>query len=173
MADNLAKTRETVIIGCKLPNGLLLEIGYSTTARGEGNGSLKVELVKHPDYASYQIKGWNAHTEEMRNTLIKAGSDTGLPHGLNTTPYLNRGVPKAFWERWVAEHKRSWLIKNQVLFVANDDKSAASLVAESKDTPKVFEPIDRNKKIVPGIKTADFMLERGNAKGEIDGLADE
>jgi hypothetical protein len=78
----------------------------------------------------------------------------GVPHGLNTTPFLNRGVSKTFWERWKKEHPGSWLLKNEVLFeVADDDHAGAALrVEESAKTPTVFEPLDPSKTIVPDIK---------------------
>jgi hypothetical protein len=142
--------KETVIIGCKLPNGLILEVGYEISPTGA--------QLKSSDYQRVVIKGWNAHTEPMRIMLAKNKSDAGVPHGVNTTPFLNRGVPKDFWLRWKSEHARSWLLKNDILFesAGGDEVSAALRVAEGDKTPKVFEPIDRTKLRVPGITQADF-----------------
>jgi hypothetical protein len=140
--------KETVIIGCKLPNGLVLEVGYEISPTGA--------QIKSSDYQRIVIKGWNAHSEEMRRQLIAVKSDAGVPHALNTRPFLNRNIPKEFWTRWVSEHKRSWLLKNEILFEANDEASAALRVSEADKTPKVFEPIDRNKIRIPGITQADF-----------------
>jgi hypothetical protein len=156
----MAIAKETVIIGCKAPSGFLLEVGLQSTVKNE-EGKLVTMIIKGADYQAVTIKGWNAHTEDMRRQLFVAGSDTGLPHGMNTRPFLNRGVPKDFWVRWSREHPNSWLLKNEILFVADDEASAASRVADAEKTPKILEPLDRNKKIIPGIETADFARERG------------
>jgi hypothetical protein len=135
--------KETVIIGCKLPAGLKLEIGYKITPSGM--------QVKAPDYQTVTLKGWNEHTAESRRQGIQlpsAGGDL-------LRPYLNRGVPRAFWERWAKEHPDSWLLKNQVLFVAEDEASAALLVKEGSATPAPLAPLNKDKPL-PGITQADF-----------------
>jgi hypothetical protein len=126
--------------------------------RPEGKDGKMIPINERgPNYARFIIRGWNHHSYEMRKALLEAKSDQGVPHGMNTRPYLNRGVPKSLWERWKADHKRSWLLKNEILFEvkSGDEASAALRVAESDKTPKIFEPIDRNKTIVPGVKPLD------------------
>lgn len=146
---------ETVTIGCKLPAGLRLEVGYKIVKNRPD--SIEGRAVKGDNYAMHIIRGWNHHSAAMRKQLADAKSSMGVPHGLNTTPYLNRNVPKALWAEWKRAHPDSWLLKNKLLFevASGDELSAASQVAESADTPKVFEPIDSSKTIVPGIKKFD------------------
>lgn len=144
---------ETVTIGCKLPAGLRLEVGYEIVKNRPD--SVEGKMVRGANYATYIIRGWNHHSHAMRKQLIEAKSSMGVPHGLDTRPFLNRGVPKALWDEWVRKHPDSWLLRNKLLFVAADERSAAMQVAESGDTPKVFEPIDSKKTIVPDIKKFD------------------
>lgn len=149
--------KETVTIGCKLPAGLVLEVGLQTVEK-DGRGGLAT-AVKHLDtYQRYVIRGWNHHSADMRKQLLEVKSSAGVPHGMSTKPFLNRGVPKDLWDQWKAEHPDSWLLKNEVLFeVASRDEAGAALrVAESDKTPKVFEPLDPSKTVVPGITPADF-----------------
>ena len=143
--------KDTVTIGCKSPSGLVLEVGLQTTKEVDGKRVTAVERM--PDYERFIIRGWNHHSIQMRQQLLESKSETGVPHGMNTRPYLNRNVPKALWERWKADHKTSWLLKNQILFevASGDEASAALRVAESDRTPTIFQPVDRNKTIVPGI----------------------
>jgi hypothetical protein len=156
MSDEKERNRATVTIGCKLPAGLVLEVGLQTMEK-DGNGKM-VACAGGPrrlaDYQRVIIRGWNHHSFEMRKALVESKSTAGVPHGMNTRPFLNRGIPKDVWERWKAEHKGSWLIKNELLFevASGDEASAALRVAESDKTPKVFEPIDSTKTIVPGVK---------------------
>jgi hypothetical protein len=141
-------SKETVTIGCKLPAGLVLEVGLQTVNK-EG----RTDLKKLPNYERYIIRGWNHHSFEMRKQLVATKSTSGVPHGMNTTPFLNRNVPKDLWDRWKASHVDSWLLKNEILFEvkSGDEASAALRVVESVDTPKIFEPIDQAKTIVPGV----------------------
>jgi hypothetical protein len=145
--------KETVTIGCKLPAGLVLEVGLQTQEKNN-EGKLVAAVKRLENYARFIIRGWNHHSYEMRRQLVETKSTSGVPHGMNTRPFLNRNVPKSLWEQWKAEHKGSWLLKNEILFevAAGDEASAALRVAESANTPKVFEPIDSTKTIVPGVK---------------------
>lgn len=146
-------SKDTVTIGCKLPAGLKLEIGLQTTVPDSATKRPIVQVKQLPTYECVRIRGWNAHTLDMRRQLDKTKSAAGVPHGMNTTPFLNRGISKAFWDQWKAEHPNSWLIKNQILFeVADGDHASAALrVEESAKTPTVFEPLDPEKTIVPGV----------------------
>jgi hypothetical protein len=153
-AETKTKSAATVTIGCKLPAGLVLEVGYQKMVPEGKDGKMVPINERGDDYARFIIRGWNHHSYEMRKQLIETKSSAGVPHGMNTRPYLNRGVPKALWERWKSEHKNSWLLKNEILFevASGDEASAALRVAESAKTPKIFEPIDSTKTIVPGVK---------------------
>lgn len=147
-------SKETVTIGCKLPAGLKLEVGLQTVTKDKDGKITGVELKRLDNYGSFIIRGWNHHSHEMRKQLVESKSTSGVPHGMNTRPFLNRNVPKALWEQWKSEHKGSWLLKNDILFevAAGDEASAALRVSESDKTPKIFEPLDSTKTIVPGVK---------------------
>jgi hypothetical protein len=145
---------ETVTIGCKLPAGLVLEIDYQQMVPEGKDGKLVPVNRRGDNYARYIIRGWNHHTAEQRKQLLENKSTAGVPHGMNTRPYLNRNVPKALWDQWKADHKTSWLLKNGLLFEvkSGDEISAALRVKEAEKTPTVFEPIDSTKTVVPGVK---------------------
>lgn len=147
-------SKDTVTIGCKLPAGLVLEVGLQTVTKDENGKILGVSIQRLANYARYIIRGWNHHSFEMRKQLVASKSTAGVPHGMNTTPFLNRNVPKALWEEWKATHKGSWLLKNEILFevASGDEASAALRVSESGKTPEIFKPLDSTKTIVPGVK---------------------
>jgi hypothetical protein len=145
--------KEVVTIGCKLPAGLVLEVGLQTQEKNS-EGKWVASVKRLENYARFIIRGWNHHSAEMRKQLIETKAVAGVPHGMNTRPFLNRNVPKSLWEEWKATHRGSWLLKNEILFevAAGDEASAALRVAEGDKTPKIFEPIDSTKTIVPGVK---------------------
>ena len=148
---------DTVIIGCKLPAGLVLEVGLQVTEK-DAHGNLITSVKRGPNYKRITLKGWNAHTARERASGIQ------LPAGVNITPYLNHGVDKAAWDEWKDKHKDSWLLKNEILFEAKDAASAQPRAIEGEKTPAPFAPIDPKKGALPsGITTADFVAERGAA----------
>lgn len=149
---------ETVIIGCRLPSGITLEVGLQTLEKN-GDGKFFTMVKRLDAYARIVLKGWHHH-----NT-------TGLqmPAGVSSDrPFLNRGVSKAAWDEWKRMHAKSWLLKNHILFEATDEATAQLKAMEAVDgTPKVLTPINvkDGKPVVDGkplkdVETADFMLDR-------------
>jgi len=133
---------ETVSIGCRLPAGIELEIGYTVSAQG-GGGVPFARVQRLANYHSVTLKGTN---QSMRVRDPESGRIlTTLPSRRDPAPYLNHGVPKDFWTQWVAEHPDSWLIKSGQLFVVpQPDKAtvtAASLDAKATSA-EILQPVD-------------------------------
>lgn len=152
---------ETVIIGCRLPSGITLEVGLQTLERN-ADGKWFTMVKRLDNYDRIVLKGWHHHNA------------TGLqmPAGMNSDrPYLNRGVNKAAWEEWKKEHAKSWLLKNHILFeAATEAEAMLKATGEAIDgTPKPLAPIHvtaEGKPIVDGkplkdVETADFKKDRG------------
>jgi hypothetical protein len=145
--------KSTVIIGCKAPAGFLLQVGIQRTQEVDGK---KMPLnLRTSGYQEWRIFGWNHHNK------------TGLqmPAGYDQRPYLNRGVPKDFWEKWKAENPGIWLLKNEILFEAADEASATLRQLEGDHTPRILAPIEvakdgkvtnPNAQAKMEIQTADF-----------------
>jgi hypothetical protein len=144
-------SEETVVIGCRLPNGLILEVGYTSTAEVDGK---EIALIQRGEnYRRIELKGWNAHSEAMRAQEIQ------VPAGLNTRPYLNRGVPKAAWEQWKLAHPNSWLIKNGILFEAKNDADANVKAIDVAKEKLILAPLDKSA-LPTGIAEADFAKKK-------------
>jgi hypothetical protein len=148
-------TGQTVIIGCRLPSGVTLEVGLQTQEKN-ADGKMFAMVKRLDNYERIVLKGWHHH-----NT-------TGLqmPAGvMSDRPYLNRGVSKAAWEEWKRTHARSWLLKNQILFEADNEIEAASISADAMQAPKILAPIQLTKEGKPlidgrpvkDVETADFQ----------------
>lgn len=121
---------EIVKIGCKLPHGLTLEIGYQT--------HIKVDNRLVPQYK--QLENYQAVTLKGSNSLIVAGAAALL----NPDPGITE-VPKDFWDAWLAstQGKQNIARKNGLIFVVPDD--AASAKAQSIDVKALrsgLEPMD-------------------------------
>ena len=151
--------KDFLIIGCKSPAGMKLEIGIQTTRKNE-EGKTVTHVEKTAAYETYTIHGWNHHSYPMRVAMLKSGNAPDVPHGMNTQPYLNRGVPRAFWEQWKKEHPRSWLLRNGILFEAEDEPSAAVMVKDSEKTPAVLAPLSKSDPRISGVTEADFSKRK-------------
>src|SRR5579863_1304729 len=148
---------ETVIIGCRLPSGITLEVGLQVTEKDSVTGKLTTAVVRGDNYERIVLKGWHWH-----NT-------TGLqmPAGVNSNrPYLNRGVSKAAWEEWKRTHAKSWLLRNDILFEAVNEADAQVKALDAAQAPNVLQPISvSGDKPAAGIETADFVTERKQKGG--------
>lgn len=136
---------EMVSVGCRLPNGLKLEVGFKVNERGD-RGAPFAMVRKLDNYDSCVLRGTNQR-------LIVRGPDRKavavLPNARNREAYINQ-VPKDLWERWKKENAKSWhLSSGQVYEVPKNDAStvkAASLDAGAK-SKNIFEPIDPAEKM--------------------------
>lgn len=130
---------ETVIIGCRLPHGLKLEVGYKTTRKG-ADGKVFANYMRSEDYATYVLKGTNEHTIAQRASGIQ------VPSSGNPEPFINRNVPKDLWERWVKEHPGNWYQKSMNIFVVTDGTVASekAMVIDSMSTLAPLAPLNRD-----------------------------
>lgn len=133
---------ETVTIGCRFPNGYVLEVGLQTTTKTP-KGGLMPMLARTADYKRVVLKGTHAHTEEMRKNRIQT------PAMLNAAPYINHGVPKDVWEQWNKEHPNNWAVRSGNIFevkAAQDPKNVKAAVADSMQRQAILQPLDQTKK---------------------------
>lgn len=122
---------EKLIIGCALPSGILLEVGYTIDPKTGAQ-------IRSKAYAQCMLKGWNAHTESATRAGIQ------VPAGSNTAPYLNRGVSRSLWEQWKKEHLGCWLLEKEHLFEAKDEASAQVRAIDAEKNPGPFMPLTRD-----------------------------
>lgn len=132
-------TTETVMIGCRLPHGLKLEVGYKTT-RKTPDGKVFANYERADDYTSFVLKGTNEHTMAQRASGIQ------VPSNGNPEPFINKAVPKDLWERWVKEHPRNWYQKSMNVFVVVDGTvaSAQAMAIDSMATQAPLAPLNRD-----------------------------
>jgi hypothetical protein len=132
---------EMVKIGCKLPQGMVLEVGYSVVARDKDGGK-SISLQQHEDYKRIRIKGWT-HVDGSKQAYH---SGLLLPPNtsLSNPQVAVTDVPAAFFARWKKEHAQMWkrLTGTGVMFEVADEASALSAVALAKTVKSGFEAKD-------------------------------
>jgi hypothetical protein len=158
---------EMIRIGCRIPNGIKLEVGYTATFMNPLNNRPVARYERQANYKALHIAGTRLHTREMRRQGI------AVPAMPNPKPAFTE-VPKDFWDAWKAAHVGSTLISSGMLFEAKGDKNnaqAAAVDAMAK-SPGVFEPMDPKKTVKVGdaeVTMADFHednVQRGLARAD-------
>lgn len=134
---------EVVSVGCRLPNGYVLEVGFKVSHRGRGGAPFAM-YVKGEDYAKFTLRGTNQHLI-IRDVATRKPIGT-LPNAMNREPYINDNVPKALWERWVKDNAKNWALKSgQIFLVPKNDADtvrAAGMDAKAK-SPAILEPLSQ------------------------------
>jgi hypothetical protein len=115
----------TVTIGCKLPNGLVIESGY-TFASGA--------CIKLPNYKRVMLNGANS---------TKPASVLVAPKEF--TPGITENVDEAFFDKWVADHAESNIVKNGLIFKMKNRNEATARAKDESAKTIGFEPIDTSK----------------------------
>lgn len=152
--------QEVVTVGCRLPSGLMLEVGLQRTVNGGPHNRPVAAVRRLSNYRSFTLRGTNAHTAPMRAQGIQ------VPSVLSPQPFINSNVPKDLWEQWKKENSASPLLRrNEIYEVKNggDANSQAAAIDALATSPTPLTPIDRGKKMKFGVDTvevADFIAKQ-------------
>jgi len=139
MAEN------TVTIGCKLPGGLVIEVGYKVEATG-ADGKKFTKLQKTDKYRRVVLKGWHS----------------GVPDGVivlanhQPKPGITRGVPKEVWDEWVKEPSHASLVEQGIVFVATNEADLQAKILDARKAKSGLEAREGDK-LVQGVERADFQ----------------
>jgi hypothetical protein len=118
--------RKTLTIGCKMPSGLLLEMG---------------DPANKDDYKSVQLNGANQGEYRGRNENGKIFHST-TEQGFGLTK-----VDSEFWAAWCKRYtvnSKKWL-RDGVLFVADSPDEARGKAADQAEVKTGFEQLDPDK----------------------------
>lgn len=132
---------EFVQVGCRLPNGYVLEVGFTVSQQGK-NGAPFAQYRKQKNYASFTLRGCN------QRSIIRGPDGKPMamaPSQIGREPVINN-VPKELWDRWISENSEQWVVTAGQIFVLPKDptgQKAATLDAKGK-SPELFAPIDQN-----------------------------
>lgn len=122
-------------VGCKLPQGLIIELDYRVVGGG---------IVRGANYARITLAGANQHSI-IRGTLRD-------PSPANLQPGITDNVDEEAFDKWLADHKDTNLVKNMLVFKANSHKEAEAIAKEVTTEKTGLEAIDPSK--VRGIEPA-------------------
>lgn len=121
-------TGKTCSVGCKLPNGLIIELDYKSVPGG---------IVKGDKYVEIELKGANQHS------IIRGINRDPAPKDLQ--PGITDGVDEEAFDKWMATHADTKLVKHKLVFKANNRRDAEAIAKEMTPEKMGLEPIDPTK----------------------------
>lgn len=138
-------------IGCRLPNGYMLEVGLQTTVTGGPQNRPITQVQRRDNYQRIKLRGTHAHTADMRAQKIQ------VPSILAPQPFFTP-VPVAFWDQWKKEHKRNGALKNGDIFEIKNEADTKAIVLDVMAKKGPLAPVNPDEVLKVG---AD-MIEKAN-----------
>lgn len=113
-----------VKVGCKLPHGLTLELGYSIDKDSN--------VTRVQEYRRYTLNGTNSN-------LIK-----GAPASRESTPGITL-VDETFMKAWLEKNKGLGFVKAGYVYIIKNDAEGEAIKLDQKKMLTGFEPLDPTK----------------------------
>lgn len=125
---------DTVVVGSKLPNGLIMHVDKMVEREVFSQGSRWIEKTAIQDGETYTLHG---------NAINMGAMAAGQPpeHVIIGGFALTPGIPRDFWERWAATTGADF-VKRGIVFAASNEARARSQASERRDLKSGLEPID-------------------------------
>ena len=121
-------SRKYVSVGCKLPNGIILEMDYEIV-----NGN----VIRGEKYQRVELAGANQHS-------IVTG-DLRTPSPKDLRPGITDNVDEAFFDAWMKLHSSLSCVKNGLIFKAPNKGEAIARAADETQKKTGMEPVDPTK----------------------------
>lgn len=125
---------DTVTVGCKLPNGLILRNFHTEKYNEAVPGGFREAQRAVPEEDTYRING-NA----IPAHLIQSGN---LPYGMAHGAALTPGVPREFWERWLVSNAASDLVRKGFVFAHRSETEVRNIAKSNAGTKTGLEALD-------------------------------
>lgn len=135
-----------VKVGCKLPHGLVIELGY-TIGDGKGKG---IDIVKGDNYRAVRLNGTNS------NLVAGAAATAHQAPGITM-------VEEAVIKEWLERNKKLGFVKTQMIYIIANDAEGAAIAIDQSKMKTGFEPL--TKKDEPKAADGTSLIERDDEAG--------
>lgn len=130
-SENKSNSTVTVVIACKHPHGLLLQLhAFSEVPEPVMGGGTRTVKLAHPAGEPVHIHGPNAPFGEAPKAEVVGGYA------------LTHGVPKEFWDKWCEQNKGCAILKNELIFAYEKGEDAKAKAKENKAVRTGMEPVN-------------------------------
>lgn len=128
MAETKEPKGDVVYIGCKMPNGVTLNLTkYDRLDPGR-------DIVRRV--------GEDLPTVTLRGNGYRQREDGSVPNFI-IDGYAFTSVPKDFWEAWYTDHRDMSLVTDGLLIVADSAQAKKSVAREHEKLPGQFERLQQ------------------------------
>jgi hypothetical protein len=135
---------DTVIVGCRYPNGLDIHID-------------RMAAVRTP--AWHQPNGFTEVQVATPIQTIKLAGPNRVNRFDGEGPYAFTTVPRKFWEQWIVSHRNDPAIVNKQIIVGETRDELRGLARDAKEFKSGLQPVDAKQQDarmpkIPGMKGA-------------------
>jgi hypothetical protein len=128
---------DTVTIGCKWPNGIVMQLYdvIEETIFVNGVAVKENRSVVREDAPTFVLNGFSVDLGEMAQ---------GIPpeHQIVGGYGLTHGIPRDFAEEWFKQNSQLSLVKNRLIFMEANEQRGRSHAKELKSLQCGIQPID-------------------------------
>jgi len=118
---------ETVTVGCKIPNGLRLQLCKPHNEREQGLNFVRDVTV------------WRKYGKQV---IIKGnGHASNSPDAFKYGAALTHNVDAEFMDTWMEQNAEHPAVINHLVFIANREADALAMAREFKDQKSGLEPL--------------------------------
>lgn len=150
-ADARVTTRSrvgTVVVGCKIPNGLVLQLStFEQTAEPVMGGGHRDVRVGRKIGDKYVIRGTSIPFGQVPKYLMVGGYA------------LTSGIPEDFWQQWLEQNKDSDIVRRELIVAHPQMESLEDHCRDNESLRTGLEPIDPQN-LPRGIQTAQEQTAR-------------
>lgn len=140
---------EFIFVGCKMPNGIWLNLdAYEVVSKEHG-------IVRREEGRKVQLKG---------NAVAFGKPD------LSIDGYVFTKVDREFWDKWLETHADSPLLKDNLIKAAKSEGDKKSVSREMEKEPGQFDRLDTSPKgsgirdpRAPGVKVQPYAKDEDRA----------
>jgi hypothetical protein len=142
---------EHVIVACKLPNGIILQLCEWTERTESGLGGIRTYKVWEKRGDKYVVRGVTIPFGTVPTYAMAGGYA------------LTSGIPRDFWEKWLEQNKDNQVVLSGLLFAHASQDDAEAQAEEGKAELTGMEPLALS--MDPEVPSTDHRLKNVRFSG--------
>lgn len=129
-ASPSARSGETVTVGCKVPNGMILRVFETVLVRVPAGGGTMIEEPQAREIGRHVVNGpkWPVN-QPMPEYMIVGNAG------------ITNGVPADFWAKWLEQNAEHDAVINKMIFAMPTQDGAVDFAKERAEQRSGAEPL--------------------------------
>lgn len=157
---NVATGAATVVVGCRLPFGVVLQTYLMVAAS---------EAVMGGSAREFRIATKTGHRYVLNGNRVRVGAERAFE--IVNGAGLTRGIPADVWDKWYDDNKNEPIVKNHLVFAHKREVEVRAMAKDFKSIRTGLEPYnpdgtDPRKPKPPAGERVIGELQKGNTETE-------